>query len=152
MSSAILNYELLIKHCEKLCEFRWERGDELHSLACSRVSEGELRRVQKLAAKRADCAFDRRVAHGVFAPASVSRVAYDRMACVCHVNSYLMCAPGFDLNLKQREFCISFCRFKDCMSRAARASANDGHARAVVGASPDSRINLAALLRHKTIN
>jgi hypothetical protein len=121
-------------------------------LAGARVRKTQLRRVQKLAAKSANLLLRVRFANRILAPAAVSRVAHYRVADMRQVDAYLMRSARLDHHLDEREFVVSVLDLKDRMGRATRASAQDRHASAVMRASAYARLDLAARLRHATVN
>jgi len=120
-------------------------------MARARVIECKLSRVQKVAAKRAYLTFDRRISNRVLAPAAVSRVAYNRVAYVREVDSDLMRAASFDLDIEQGELTQSPRDFNDSMSRAARSFADYSHASSILGAAAYRRLDLGSVFRHATV-
>src|SRR3954469_2727911 len=137
---------------QEVPQLRRQRRRKLHAVACARVHECKLRRVQKLATETASLALHRRIAHHVIATAAVQGIADDRVADVRQVNANLMCASGLDLHAQQSEFGITLGYFKDRMCRAPGSAAQHGHARAVVWAASQARFDLTARLGNATVS
>src|SRR6185369_14986075 len=74
------------------------------------------------------------------------------MTDMCEVDSNLMRAAGFDLNLQQREVLIAVGDFVNRVSRPARSPLQHRHASPVVRAASNASFDLSALVGEAAID
>ena len=138
-----------LQQAGKICR---QRRLEFHPVARARMVESQSRRMQEVPLERRDLSLDLRIANRVLAPAAISRIPDYRMTDVRQVNSYLMRAAGLDLHIQQREAAEAFGHFKNGMRCAAGSASKHRHSSSIIAAAPDASLDLAALLRHPSVD
>ena len=108
--------------------------------------------MEELAAECLNCTFDRCIANGIVAAASVTRIADDRVPDVREMNSNLMSASGLYLDSKQSKILEALSAFVNRVSRPAGLPLEHSHSSSVVCSSSDSSFDLASFRLNATVN